>query len=173
MGACAWRAPFQGQGAKGDTVGHQVPSGATVHRFNSSRFMLWPTYRITVLALLVSFGLLPASSETLLHVWIDEVRNLVLFAPVDKKLNFKKYMVHELQFAFAPGETALLERAINASNKFILSGRTKTRVIEPKGYKMLHKHDYLYTSREVRHFALISKKLSELQPSFSDGHSIN
>jgi len=44
-----------------------------------------------------------------------------------------------------------MQHVINASDgTLVLAGKTITRVIEPKGHKMLHKHDFLWTGRTVR-----------------------
>lgn len=54
-----------------------------------------------------------------------------------------------LQYAFGTGETTIMQELINSSESMVLAGRTTTRVIQPKGHKMLHKYDFLWTSREV------------------------
>ena len=63
-----------------------------------------------------------------------------------------------LQYIFRPGELNLMQHVINGSNgDLVLAGRTVSRVIEPKGHKMLHRHDLLWTGRQVSrcHFFLI------------------
>ena len=63
-----------------------------------------------------------------------------------------------LQYIFRPGELNLMQPVINGSNgDLVLAGRTVSRVIEPKGHKMLHRHDLLWTGRQVSscHFFLI------------------
>lgn len=43
-----------------------------------------------------------------------------------------------------------MEHVINGSSgPLVLAGRTASRVIQPKGHKMLHRHDLLWTGRTV------------------------
>ena len=67
-----------------------------------------------------------------------------------------------LQYAFGAGETTIMRELINSSESLVLAGRTMTRVIQPKGHKMLHKYDFLWTSREVSQHAMLVKKAKQL-----------
>ena len=55
-----------------------------------------------------------------------------------------------MQYVFRTGELNLMGHIINGSGGGLeLGGRTFSRVIQPKGHKMLQKHDLLWTGRVV------------------------
>lgn len=79
---------------------------------------------------------------------------------------------HALQYAFRQHELSLMEHVITAAatpsatandtpSVFTIAGRTVSRVIQPKGHKMLHKHTLLWTGRDVGYFLSLFHSASD------------
>lgn len=91
-----------------------------------------------LLALLatLSIGVANAGDSKPMRIWLDE-------------------------YIFRPSELNLMQHVINASDDMlVMAGKTMSRLLEPKGHKMLHKHDFLWTGRTACYAAFRDKGLT-------------